>query len=221
MFTGLIAGQGEIISIQKTTQDIRLTIRTHFPFISPILGESVAINGACLTVESFSENTLTFFVSGETLACTTLATLQKSAYVNMERALALGDRLGGHLVSGHIDCIASILSIQDIGQSRCVRVGFSKEIAPYIISKGSVTLEGISLTVNDCGIDFLEVNIIPETWKVTSISHWKVGQQINMETDMIGKYILRQTQLVQENRDSNQGQKSSIDTKFLQENGFI
>lgn len=226
MFTGLIAGQGELIFIEKKGMDTRFGIRAHFPFNAPVLGESVAINGACLTVESFSENnlsekTLTFFVSGETLACTTLATLQKGAYVNMERALAFGDRLGGHLVSGHVDCIGTILHIQDRGQSRQVRVGFSKEIAPYIIPKGSIALDGVSLTVNDCGMDFLEVNIIPETWKVTSISRFKVGQQINMETDMIGKYILRSKQVEQEKIQFNVVEKSRIDTDFLRENGFM
>ena len=216
MFTGLVAGQGEIAFLSKESSDARLGIKPYFSFENPVLGESVAINGVCLTIESFADGILTFYASTETLSCSNLAFFGRGDKVNMERALALGDRLGGHLVSGHIDCVGKLTKIQDIGRSRCFRVAFDEEIAPYIISKGSIALDGISLTVNTCDINFLEVNVIPETWKVTNISQWKEGQRINIETDMIGKYILRSKIIEQKTNNA-----SKIDTNFLRENGFL
>ena len=216
MFTGLVAGQGEIVFFNKNSNDARLGIKPHFAFENPVIGESVAINGACLTVESFNNGVLNFYTSAETLSCSTLGSLSRGDSVDMERALALGDRLGGHLVSGHIDCVGILIKISDIGSSKCFRISFDDEIASYVIPKGSVALDGMSLTVNTCGINFLEVNIIPETWKVTTISDWKEGQRINIETDMIGKYILR-SKIVEQNTHN----KSRIDTHFLRENGFL
>jgi len=216
MFTGLIAGQGEIVFLNKNSKDARLGIKPSFVFENPVLGESVAINGACLTVESFADGILSFYASAETLSCSTLGSFANGDRVNMERALSLGDRLGGHLVSGHIDCVAKLIKVHDIGNSRCFRIAFSAEIAAYIIPKGSIALDGISLTVNACDISFLEVNVIPETWKVTNISQWKEGQRINMETDMIGKYILR-SKIIEQNTNNT----SRIDTNFLRENGFL
>ena len=220
MFTGLVAGQGEIVFFDKNnhqnSHDARLGIKPKFIFENPVLGESVAINGACLTVESFDNGILTFYTSEETLSCSTLGLLSLGNKVNMERALALGDRLGGHLVSGHIDCVGKLSKIQNVGDSKCFRITFSEEIAPCIIPKGSIALDGISLTVNTCDNNFLEVNVIPETWKVTNISLWKEGQLINIETDMIGKYILRSTTIQQTTKNI-----SRIDTHFLHENGFL
>lgn len=216
MFTGLVAGQGEIVFFNKNSNDARLGIKPNFIFENPVIGESVAINGACLTVESFSNGVLSFYTSAETLSCSTLTALALGNRVNMERALALGDRLGGHLVSGHIDCVGTLMKIQDIGSSKSLKIAFLEEIAPYIIPKGSIALDGISLTVNTCGISFLEVNVIPETWKVTNISQWKEGQRINIETDMIGKYILRFKTI-----EKNTHNTSRIDAQFLSEHGFL
>lgn len=216
MFTGLVAGQGEIVFFNKNSNDARLGIKPNFIFENPVIGESVAINGACLTVESFSNGVLSFYTSAETLSCSTLGALALGNRVNMERALALGDRLGGHLVSGHIDCVGTLTKIQDVGNSKCISIAFPEEVASYIISKGSIALDGISLTVNTCGISFLEVNVIPETWKVTNISQWKEGQRINIETDMIGKYILRFKTVEQNTHNT-----SRINTHFLSEHGFL
>lgn len=181
-----------------------------------MLGESVAVNGTCLTVEKVQNSCLTFYASEETLSCSNISLLSAKKMVNLERALALGSRLGGHLVSGHIDTMGEVTSIQNIGQSRAITIHFAKEWAKYIIPKGSVALDGISLTVNACDFDFLTVNVIPETWKVTTIAMWTPGQKINIETDMIGKYIFRSQYI-----ENNKSQKSAITEDFLRENGFF
>lgn len=216
MFTGLIEGLGEVVSVQRLGADLRLCIKPLFSFENPIIGESVAVNGTCLTVETANNSLLTFYASKETLSCSNIALLSSKSTVNLERALALGSRLGGHLVSGHIDTMGEVSSIKEIGQSREITVSFDPEWAKYIIPKGSVALDGISLTVNTCGFDFLTVNVIPETWKVTSIAAWNTGKKVNIETDMIGKYILR-SRFIEENKP----QKSKITEDFLRENGFF
>ncbi len=216
MFTGLIEGIGEVVSVQRLGGDLRLGIRPGFAFPNPVIGESVAVNGTCLTVETAENGILSFYASEETLACSNVSLLANKSKVNMERALALSSRLGGHLVSGHVDTMGTVLSIQNIGQSRAVSIRFSDEWAKYIIPKGSVALDGISLTVNTCDFDFLTVNVIPETWKATTVANWSVGQKINIETDMIGKYILR-SQFIENKKPK----KSAIDEDFLRENGFF
>lgn len=215
MFTGLIEGIGKVVRLEKNSTDAHIYIEPKFSFPSPVLGESVAINGVCLTVESAHNNVLSFYASAETLSCTNLDNLNNGSLVNMERALALGSRLGGHLVSGHVDFIGTVEKIHEIGHSRCFRIGFENTWAPYFIPKGSVTLDGISLTINACESTFLEVNVIPETWKVTTLSNWKQGQRVNVETDMIGKYILR-FQKYNDNK-----QTSRINESFLRDNGFF
>ena len=216
MFTGLIEGIGEVVSVQRLGGDLRLGIRPGFAFPNPVIGESVAVNGTCLTVETAENGILSFYASEETLACSNVSLLANKSKVNMERALALSSRLGGHLVSGHVDTMGTVLSIQNIGQSRAVSIRFSDEWAKYIIPKGSVALDGISLTVNTCDFDFLTVNVIPETWKATTVANWSVGQKINIETDMIGKYILR-SQFIENKKPK----KSAIDEDFLRVNGFF
>ncbi|MDO5483923.1 MAG: riboflavin synthase [Desulfovibrionaceae bacterium] len=189
MFTGIIQGQGEIISLRSGNGECRMGIRPLFPLHDYTAGESIAVNGACLSVETFTKDSFTAYASGETLARTTLGRLRQGHLVNLERALSLGDRLGGHLVSGHVDCLATVRELRPAGQSVICRLEFPERFGPEVIAKGSVALDGISLTVNDCGPDFLEVNIIPDTQKRTTMRRWKPGEQVNMETDLIGKYV--------------------------------
>ncbi|MGE9985636.1 riboflavin synthase [Desulfovibrio sp. SGI.169] len=189
MFTGIIQGQGEISSLRKSGAECRLAIRPLFPLEHVIDGESIAVNGACLSVESHSRDGFTAYASAETLTRTTLGALRQGDLVNLERALALGDRLGGHLVSGHVDCLATVRDVRPAGQSLRCRLEFPANFGPEVIAKGSVSLDGISLTVNDCGPDFLEVNIIPDTQKRTTMRQWRPGARVNMETDLIGKYV--------------------------------
>ena len=189
MFTGIIRGQGEVSSLRKTGAECRLTIRPMCTLPDVIGGESIAVNGVCLSVESHSQNGFTAYASTETLTRTTLGALRNGDLVNLERALALGDRLGGHLVSGHVDCLATVRDVRPTGQSLRCRLEFPADFGPEVIAKGSVTLDGISLTVNDCGPDFLEVNIIPDTQKRTTMRQWRPDACVNMETDLIGKYV--------------------------------
>ncbi len=189
MFTGIIQGQGEILAFQGNRTERRFRIRPHCAMPHMTDGESIAVNGVCLSVEEHGADFFVAYASAETLSRTTLGALCAGDFVNLERALALGERLGGHMVSGHVDCLATVRSIRPAGQSLRCRLSFPAEYAPQIIPKGSVALDGISLTVNDCGPDFLEVNIIPDTSKRTTMRRWKSGTLVNLETDLIGKYV--------------------------------
>lgn len=218
MFTGIIQGLGEVLDLTPTAKDIRLHIKALYALENIQLGESIAVNGACLTVESFGPRTFSAFASAETLSRTSLGSLSTGTLVNLERALAVGDRLGGHIVSGHVDCLASIEKITIISASHCVRVAFPPQLQQEIIPKGSVSLDGISLTVNDCGTNFLEVNVIPETWKNTTMKGWRQGQRINLETDVIGKYVRRMVQPYTHAAPS--APVSLLSEAFLKEHGF-
>ncbi len=218
MFTGIIWGVGQIAAMDRRGSETRFTVRPGFALTDYALGESIAVNGVCLTVETFGAGWFTAYASAETMSVTNLGALRVSSTVNLERALAMGDRLGGHLVSGHVDCLAEVLSIRQAGQSRIFKLGFPSAFAAQVIPKGSVALDGISLTVNDCGQDYLEVNIIPATQRETTISGWTPGQQVNMETDVIGKYVQRM--LAPWNEGRPQPASSSITPDFLKEHGF-
>jgi len=189
MFTGLVMGLAEVAGIESGSGESRFTFRPLFPAPAWVKGESIAVNGVCLSVETFDTLSFTAYASQETLRFSNLGSLRYRDKVNLERALALGDRLGGHLVSGHIDGIAHIESIRDAGSSKITRVSFPAEFSTQIIPKGSVALDGVSLTINQCGPGFLEVNVIPETRQTTTLGSWKTGQALNLETDMLGKYV--------------------------------
>lgn len=191
MFTGIIQCEGEVLAARQEGEERRFSIRPLAPLAGVTDGESIAVNGACLSVESHSHEAFTAYASGETVARTTLGALTAGARVNLERALALGDRLGGHLVSGHVDCVAVVRSIERRGQSLCCRMTFPAGFGREVIPKGSVALDGISLTVNACGGDFLEVNVIPDTRRRTTMRAWRPGSRVNMETDLVGKYVAR------------------------------
>lgn len=191
MFTGLIQAKGKIQAVQSAGQETRFGIKPDPAFENLVLGESIAVNGACLTVEEFSGNVFSVYASGETLSRTNLGKLKAGDTVNLERALAMGDRLGGHMVSGHVDCMSRVEKIRPAGESKIYRLSFPKEYGELVVPKGSVALDGISLTVNECGPDWLEVNIIPVTQDETSISGWRAGYEVNMETDIIGRYVQR------------------------------
>jgi riboflavin synthase len=196
MFTGIIATTGKILANQQS----HLRIEPKEPWEDYKTGESIAINGACLTVEKFSDNWFECYVSPETQSVTTLKKLTVNSLVNLERALAAGDRFGGHFVSGHIDTLARIQTIRRVGSSQVFRFIFAQKFSKLVVPKGSICLDGISLTVNQCGNGFLEVNIIPATQAKTTISNWRIGYQANMETDLLGKYILKNTPFIKGGR---------------------
>lgn len=193
MFTGIIEGIGIILAKNFFAEQMRLRIKPLFAIQNFKLGESIAINGTCLTVEKFAENWFEVYASQETLQITNLKKLTINNQVNLERALIVGDRLGGHFVSGHIDTLAKVQSIYKKGNSHIIRLNFLTEFRKLVIAKGSIALDGVSLTINKCGEGFLEVNIIPETFKNTIIQTWKIGYEANMETDLIGKYIVKKS----------------------------
>jgi len=221
MFTGLVQGTGTVRAVQVRDGQSRLTLVPDFPLADFRKGESIAMSGACLSVETFTADAFSAYASAETLAHTTLGALRPGGRVNLERALALGDRLGGHLVSGHVDCVARVESATPAGESRVFRLSFPAEHGPLVVAKGSVCLDGVSLTVNLCGADWLTVNIIPETQAATTIAQWKPGTPVNMETDLLGKYVQR---MLAAWRDAGGGGRepspSGISEEFLRSHGF-
>lgn len=222
MFTGIVLGQGEVLAVEPQGRDVRLRIRALCELPDLIIGESIAVNGACITVESGANNRFTGYVSATSLEVTTLGSLRTGSLVNLERALALGNRLGGHLVSGHVDAVAHVRYVESAGQSRRIGIAFPPEFAPEVILKGSVTLDGVSLTVNACDHKSLEVNVIPETWRVTTVGQWQTGSLVNFETDLIGKYVRRNLTLSAcPDEAPSMEQQSKVNEHFLRENGFI
>ena len=219
MFTGIIQCLGDVAA-RRGGEEARFSIRPRVPLERPALGESIAVNGVCLTVEQFTPDGFTAYASAETLACTTLAFLHPGAAVNLEQALCLGSRMGGHMVTGHVDCIAQVRQLRDNGSSLVCRIAFPAELGHVVVPKGSVALDGISLTVNTCGNDVLEVNIIPETRKNTAVHTWKTGTNVNMETDIIGKYITRMLEARFARTEAQQEASSGISMDFLRRNGF-
>ena len=215
MFTGLIETTGQLKEIRRQGQEARLWMKPRTPFTELRQGESISVNGACLTVEDFSGGVFAAYASQETLAATNLSRLRRGNEVNLERALAIGDRLGGHFVSGHVDCLGEVESVTTAGESRKVRIVFPDSWSPFVVDKGSVALDGISLTVTDCGSGFLEVNLIPATYAQTTAETWSRSSQVNLEFDIIGKYVQRML-----GPWSGQGEQEGISWDFLQRYGF-
>ncbi len=224
MFTGIILTQGTVRTVEKVGQARRVTFVAPMVFSNLTKGESIAVNGACLTVEKGAADAtstwFTAFVSAETLACTRLDTLVPGDKVNMERALALGDRLGGHLVSGHVDGLAVIEAITPSHSSHKVRLRIPEHLSAEVLPKGSITLDGVSLTINACGMDFVEVNIIPETWQVTTLSLWQTGTPVHLETDILGKYVRRNLMCAGHVPSEESSKPTKLDKAFLLEHGF-
>lgn len=220
MFTGLIQTLGKINALEPKGSETRMRIAPARPFSSLSHGESIAVNGVCLTVEDFGKNWFYAYASSQTMNVTNLKHLKQGHAVNLERALSLGDRLGGHLVSGHVDCLAEITSVEKAGESVIYTIKYPQAFSKQVISKGSIALDGISLTVIDCGDGFLKVNIIPATQKETTINSWTTGSLINMETDVIGKYVEKMLGPMFESAGQNKP-KGRINSDFLKEHGFF
>lgn len=218
MFTGLVQGVGTVEAVENRGRETRFRIRA--AFLGPVTaGESIAVNGACLTAEAPDTGRFACYASAETLSVTNLGALRGGSKVNLERAMALGDRLGGHLVSGHVDCLAEVKSAAPAGESKIYTLSFPAAFAAQVIPKGSVALDGISLTVNDCGPDFLTVNIIPATQRETTIAAWTPGYRANMETDLIGKYVQRFL-VPWEGKNAGAKAPGGMSEEFLRRHGF-
>ena len=210
MFTGIVEMRGRLLA----RRGHQLLIRTEKPLTDPVYGESIAVNGCCLTLEECRGTELKFHVLAETLARTNLGHLPDGASVNLERALKVTDRLGGHLVSGHIDAVGKVLSKRLVHDVE-LTVSFPEELAKYIVWKGSIALDGVSLTVAKLEKNALTVCLIPVTLAETALEEREPGCLINLETDMAGKYIVRQLELAEENKGS------SITMDTLSEAGFL
>ncbi|MFZ5587686.1 MAG: riboflavin synthase [Thermodesulfobacteriota bacterium] len=191
MFTGLIEGAGRLIRITPQGPDAVLVIAPPWPLTEAVLGESVAVNGACLTVTKVMGEGFCVDVSAESLARTTLGALRPGAAVNLERAMKLGERLGGHLVTGHVDCVGSLARRERLGSSTRLWITIPAEHLRMMVEKGSVAVDGVSLTVNQVGGDGFGLNIIPHTLAATTLQLAKEGDSVNIETDLIGKYVAR------------------------------
>ena len=190
MFTGIITDIGKVRAIAKTG-DTRFEITTAYDLGGVDIGASIACNGCCLTVVARGPDWFAVQASGETLSKTTLGQWNKGTRINLERALKLGDELGGHIVSGHVDGIGQIIAITPEGESRRFRIRAPLALARFIAPKGSVAIDGTSLTVNEVdGADF-GVNIIPHTLAVTTWGDRKIGQAVNIEIDMLARYVAR------------------------------
>lgn len=193
MFTGIIEEVGEVAAVEELDGGRRLTLDASF---APELrvDQSVAINGACQTVIATTEKTFSVIAVEETLAKTNFGTLREGDRVNLERAMRPDGRLDGHFVQGHVDATGEVASVQSLADSWLVRVRYPSRFGSYLIPVGSITLDGISLTVARLEDEALTVAIIPHTWTHTTISDWEVGRAINLEFDLIGKYVVRALQ---------------------------
>ena len=190
MFTGIIEDIGQIKNIVRKTKEIEYTIGVNNIDASEIeLGESISVNGICLTVITMDSNSFTIEASEETQSKTSLASLGLGSDVNLERALKVGGRFGGHIVSGHIDGVGKIESISNIGDSIEVWVVLPDNLSKYVVEKGSVAIDGVSLTVNLVKNNKFSVNIIPYTQKETIFSEYSIGSIVNIECDIVGKYV--------------------------------
>ncbi len=216
MFTGIIQATGEIRALAQRDGDARLTIATgQLDMADVALGDSIAVNGVCLTAVAFDAHSFVADVSAETLACTTLGDLSPGTRVNLEKALLPTTRLGGHLVSGHVDGVGEVLRRWHDARSERFRLRVPAELAKYIAAKGSICVDGISLTVNRVeGAEF-ELNIVPHTLAETTMGDFKTGQRVNLEVDIIARYLERL--LLGEQA----AQPGGVTEALLAEHGFI
>ncbi len=191
MFTGIVTDVGRVRDVRETNRDRRFEIETGFDTTTLEIGASVCHAGCCLTVVEKGSGWFAVEVSGETLSLTTLGDWTKGRAVNLERAARVGDELGGHIVSGHVDGVGEVLSIENEGGSHRVRIRAPKPLHRLIAPKGSITVEGVSLTVNEVEDDTFGVNLIPHTWDVTTLGELKVGSRVNLEIDMLARYLAR------------------------------
>lgn len=194
MFTGLIQDIGTVKNIDNSRGDWRIEIETNLNLEPVQIGASIACSGACLSVIEKSGNTFKVDVSKESLDKTVIGAWRVMTRINIEPSLKLGDEIGGHLVSGHVDGITEILDIKPEGDSHRLKIKIPLELKAFIAPKGSITLDGISLTVNEVEQQYFGVNIIPHTWKKTTLGDRKAGDKLNLEIDTIARYVARQLQ---------------------------
>ena len=217
MFTGLILELGEVVGLASSKNSLRLKIKAEKTLKELKIGDSVAVNGACLTVVELSKTTFTVEAMPETTKNTIVGQLKNGFKVNLERTLRISDRLDGHIVSGHVDAIGTINSKQQDEIAWRIRIGLAKDKLKYVLHKGSIAIDGISLTVTAVSKTEFEVAIIPHTLQNTTLGFKKNGEQVNIETDILGKYVERFLQF----KEPNKLETTGISLANLQENGFL
>lgn len=195
MFTGIITDVGEILSLKKTG-DTRIAVATSYDTSTIDFGASIACSGVCLTVVDKGDNWFSVDVSGETLSCTTLGSWQMGTKVNLERSLKVGEELGGHIVSGHVDAVGDVISVEADGDSKKFTFSLPENLKSFVVQKGSITINGASLTVNKVtdqsgSPTLFTVNIIPHTFDKTTFGNLKDGDRVNLEIDILARYVSR------------------------------
>ena len=194
MFTGLIEDVGKVFDIRRGGTNTRLTVETDLGGIK--IGDSVAVNGACLTAVDIKGKLVAFDVSQETLKRTNLKLLKRGDFVNLERALTLDKPLGGHIVQGHVDTTGRIEELRPLGEHYLLKIRFDERYSPYTVEKGSIAVDGISLTINRVGDGWVEINVIPHTYNHTNLKYRRRGDLVNLEFDILGKYAVNYLQRV-------------------------
>ncbi|MHB1100603.1 MAG: riboflavin synthase [Burkholderiales bacterium] len=190
MFSGIVASIGKIVRAEPVDKGLRLAIDAESLDLSDVLlGDSIAVSGVCLTVVAIEENVFQVDVSQETLDCT--CALEAGSEVNLEKALRLSDRLGGHLVSGHVDGVGEVVSFDQAGECMHLAIRSPQSVSKFIATKGSVTVNGVSLTVNAVEGDIFHINLIPHTLAMTNLKHLVPGSRVNLEADMLARYVER------------------------------
>jgi len=212
VFTGIVKARGTVSAIERRGGDVRLSVRAAGLLPAGFaVGESIAVNGVCLTCAAVSADGFDADVSGETLAVTAFGKLAVGSVVNLEPALALGERLGGHLVSGHVDCIGRVVSRAPEARSIRLRIEIPVEYVRYVAKKGSVTVDGVSLTINEVSGNAFDVNIIPHTAEATIVGGYAAGTVVNIEVDLLARYVERLLG----------GERGGITEEFLRANGHV
>ena len=191
MFTGIIEERGEVVAWEPGTDAARITVRAPLAVSDARHGDSISVSGVCLTVVDQGADWFTADVMAESIAMSTLGSTVVGASVNIERAAQVGDRLGGHIVQGHVDGTASVLIIDDGSAWRVVRFSLAPDLAPLVARKGSIAVDGISLTVSAVGRDWFEVSLIPETLSATTLGAKTIGDSVNIETDILARHVAR------------------------------
>jgi riboflavin synthase len=191
MFTGLVEDVGAVVSVSAKGNGKSLTLRTAIPLADVTLGASIAVNGVCLTAEGFSGDTFTVTVGQETLSVTTIGKLRVGGRVNLEQSLRMGDRLGGHLVQGHVDGVGMVKTVRRLQESLVVWIDVPKSLRRYVAVKGSITVDGVSLTVNELSGGAFRINLIPHTVASTTLGDRRTGDSVNLEVDLLARYVER------------------------------
>lgn len=216
MFTGLIQKTAKIVDRRVSGGAGSLFLKTETAFDALEFGESIAVNGACLTLEKYhADGLMQFHVLVETLKRTNLGAMKIGGVVNLERAMALGDKLGGHMVSGHVDAVGELLDCKKAASDYEFSIKFPPELYPFLVEKGSISVDGISLTLIDVGQDFFTVQLIPVTYEHTALRFRQKGEPLNIETDMLGKYIFKQLSFLNSQKTS-----SKLDIETLRNAGW-